>query len=741
VEELSTSNGKVFLSHTSKHVTEIQEIAQFLEENDIQTWYAPRDIAAGEPYHKEILYAIEHTMEVMLVFITEDIDKSIFVPKEVERAVSYAKKVIPVMKKKIDLPKSVELLLGDAHWIELDEVGLDGLLNKVLEAYEETKNIAAHRDNLLPSPVRSNVLSAGIAYAVSNERKALVEKTFIEGPGFKGAESILANENIAVLYHAMHTGKYSAALNLLLKQGTTDLYELTSDITPKELFKLPILNNSGYLLHADASISNWEISESAWDKWLQQIVEKNSYICIVTAHKPKDDVLKKYLTELEAPDCTIEMLKSHYKWKYQETIHQHTVKELFEHLPSGLSPRETVHLVPDVRQLINGDLTLEHLEGSIESVSKKRVKDWFDQNQNTQEIAMLVAISVFEGETFDVIIEKRNMVEVLLDVVPEEKASYHFHIAEYLQKFHAFERQTTITTDYGHDHQLGVFLHFTKDRQYIWRYLWRHLSASKKEVFNKFLLNNILDKKTKESVVSIYTTLMEDDFSFIRKTVLHQLIKSRKTNERLLAIQILERYMQQTENYTRIWNLVKSWAGSNNYSLKWSVMMLLKGSIGKIYFEQSIELTQRLVTDDPKMFHIAQDTLWKLGNNVKNCPEWEATFYDSCVSWLAIAEKNLDLKFVLRFKEQFIVRHPEFFYRSVQKYYRKLWLPFFDQLYRSKTKHVLLQQLIKECSTNDIYFNLLKKFISFFKEHATPVAKKRMMVYLQQRQWMEILGE
>ena len=84
----------VFISYSSKQNGIAQKISEYLNENGIDTWIAPKSIPSGSHYEKEIPIAIMNTSAVVLV-LTPDAEESGWVCKEVNAAVSNNKTIIP----------------------------------------------------------------------------------------------------------------------------------------------------------------------------------------------------------------------------------------------------------------------------------------------------------------------------------------------------------------------------------------------------------------------------------------------------------------------------------------------------------------------------------------------------------------------------------------------------------------------------------------------------------------------
>ena len=97
----------IFVSYASADRDAAFRIVGFLEGQGIHCWVAPRDVAPGVEYGHAIINAIEHCKALVLV-LSDQSNDSQFVRKEVERAVSKTKVVLPVRIREVTPSGSLE---------------------------------------------------------------------------------------------------------------------------------------------------------------------------------------------------------------------------------------------------------------------------------------------------------------------------------------------------------------------------------------------------------------------------------------------------------------------------------------------------------------------------------------------------------------------------------------------------------------------------------------------------------
>ena len=93
-----------FISYASENREKADEICAALEQRGFVCWMAPRDVRAGREYADEIILGLERSAAVVLV-LSEAANTSVFVLREVERAVAKEINVIPVRIEEIPRPR------------------------------------------------------------------------------------------------------------------------------------------------------------------------------------------------------------------------------------------------------------------------------------------------------------------------------------------------------------------------------------------------------------------------------------------------------------------------------------------------------------------------------------------------------------------------------------------------------------------------------------------------------------
>ena len=105
---------KVFVSYSSKEADRANEIVAQLEKAGIPCWIAPRDIAVGSNYTKDIPKAIRECTHFLLVLSPNSQDSE-WVNRELHVATKHHKSVLPLMIKNFEITEEFEFLMGFAQ--------------------------------------------------------------------------------------------------------------------------------------------------------------------------------------------------------------------------------------------------------------------------------------------------------------------------------------------------------------------------------------------------------------------------------------------------------------------------------------------------------------------------------------------------------------------------------------------------------------------------------------------------
>ena len=125
--------GYAFISYSTKNQALADSVRELFRKNSVETWMAPGDIPAGSKYAMVINRAIKDC-SCFVLLLTDDSQNSVWVSKEVERAVNYRKAVITIRLEDVVLNDEFEF------YISTDQVVA---MNKIDENSDEAQKVLA----------------------------------------------------------------------------------------------------------------------------------------------------------------------------------------------------------------------------------------------------------------------------------------------------------------------------------------------------------------------------------------------------------------------------------------------------------------------------------------------------------------------------------------------------------------------------------------------------------------------
>lgn len=127
----------LFISHSHHQADIAHALARVFSEHDIRCWIAPDSIPAGSNYLNEIASALANSYAILLV-LTPDAEKSSWVLKELESAVSSKIPIIPCIISDYAIGDTFRFVLAGCQQYKLDTLQRNDL-GKLIEAINQKK--------------------------------------------------------------------------------------------------------------------------------------------------------------------------------------------------------------------------------------------------------------------------------------------------------------------------------------------------------------------------------------------------------------------------------------------------------------------------------------------------------------------------------------------------------------------------------------------------------------------------
>jgi ABC-type branched-subunit amino acid transport system substrate-binding protein len=107
----------VFISYSSEDKPIADAVCAALEARQIRCWVAPRDVLPGQNYAGQIVAAI-NSADVMVLVFSSKANGSTHVMREVERAATLGRPILPFRIEDVPFSGDIEYYIGTTHWLD-----------------------------------------------------------------------------------------------------------------------------------------------------------------------------------------------------------------------------------------------------------------------------------------------------------------------------------------------------------------------------------------------------------------------------------------------------------------------------------------------------------------------------------------------------------------------------------------------------------------------------------------------
>ncbi|MBQ9632116.1 MAG: toll/interleukin-1 receptor domain-containing protein [Lachnospiraceae bacterium] len=149
----------VFISYSTRDIAVVNIVLRVLDEMNVKYWKAPEMIPAGSSYAQEIVSAISNC-GLVLVFMSANSQSSQWVEKEIDSAVNYNRKIIPLMIDDTPMNSVFRFYLNNVQMIYYPgdpKAAIEELKQHVAHLSTETMTLSDKKSQFL----RSSKPSAG----------------------------------------------------------------------------------------------------------------------------------------------------------------------------------------------------------------------------------------------------------------------------------------------------------------------------------------------------------------------------------------------------------------------------------------------------------------------------------------------------------------------------------------------------------------------------------------------------
>lgn len=141
--------GYAFISYSSKNYSDAESFRVMFKRNGIASWMAPNDIPIGSKYAQVITQAIKGC-DCFVLLLTNDAQNSVWVAKEVERAINHRKTIIPIQLEAVELNEEFELYISSDQIIGVRKI--DESSSEIKQVLTAVKAYTGTHDEPEPHP-------------------------------------------------------------------------------------------------------------------------------------------------------------------------------------------------------------------------------------------------------------------------------------------------------------------------------------------------------------------------------------------------------------------------------------------------------------------------------------------------------------------------------------------------------------------------------------------------------------
>ena len=170
-QKMGSPSSYAFISYSTKNQDVADAMREVLKKRGFNIWMAPEDIPAGSKYAEVINKAIKNCSCLILI-LSEASQNSIWVAKEVERAVHYQKPIVPVQIENVVLNDEFEFYISTDQIVTLKKIDESSApMCKILRS--------------VGAILRNNQREKEGLSTISSNDVTTVNRIMIEKPGFE----------------------------------------------------------------------------------------------------------------------------------------------------------------------------------------------------------------------------------------------------------------------------------------------------------------------------------------------------------------------------------------------------------------------------------------------------------------------------------------------------------------------------------------------------------------------------
>jgi hypothetical protein len=274
-----------------------------------------------------------------------------------------------------------------------------------------------------------------------------IHPVYVEPPKYAQVRGILADKRVLVLFGQARRGKSTTALRLLHAHHTETIYQL-NPYTELAKLKVSDLDAGGYVIDKLAPEQSAKLTTSLLGWLSSQLSACGSHMVFTVDSKSElpeaglDDYLMLW-DELPDRNQLLEQHLWHLFGKVGDSDAYEIIRtEKVQRLLLELSLPQVVALAERLVEVIRGSASLEEIVACFDA-TQKRVAAWFDEHGSLEARIFMLALAVFSGAKYQMVVEASRQLQALISGVPllevflTEPALFESKRSQWVGNFHA----------------------------------------------------------------------------------------------------------------------------------------------------------------------------------------------------------------------------------------------------------------------------------------------------------------
>jgi hypothetical protein len=159
----------IFISHSKLDKPVADAVVHSLEANGMRCWIAPRDISPGKSWSEAIIDGLDQSTVFVLIY-SSNANESQHVLREVERAISKNKIVIPFRLEDVPPSRGLEYCISLPHWIDALTPPLQEHIDRLVKTVAANVEVQSKHDSPIAN-VTENTTSHSTALSRNDKHK------------------------------------------------------------------------------------------------------------------------------------------------------------------------------------------------------------------------------------------------------------------------------------------------------------------------------------------------------------------------------------------------------------------------------------------------------------------------------------------------------------------------------------------------------------------------------------------